>query len=189
MLIVDGRFTHHIMICIGDCLAAFMMWIVDRWFTCHIMNTLKGTLTQNILAFFIIFNNKSVFFQCTLTVFKFFLLPGHFNILILNFNTHLAKCFIICSSFTEHNKKSFKCVYWTRLNIANVISEHACVLYACSLNMLGNSNNSYHFQACSGNKCKIAWACLENILKRVQWISCKLWSVLPDEDKNLEFKY
>ncbi len=40
-------------------------------------------------------------------------------------------------------------VYWTRLNIANVISEHACVLNACSLNKLENSNISSHFQVCS----------------------------------------
>ncbi len=63
------------------------------------------------------------------------------------------------------------------------------VLYACSLNTLGNSNIIYHFQACLGNTCEIAWVCSEEVLKRVQWNSCKLWRILPDEDYNFEFKY
>jgi hypothetical protein len=68
------------------------------------------------------------------------------------------------------------------LNIANAISEHAWVFYACSLNILGNSNIIYNFQASSESMCEMAWECSEKILKRVQLNSCKLWSILPDED-------
>jgi hypothetical protein len=141
---------------------------------------LKGTLTQNILAFFIIFNIKSVFFSVRWRFFNFSFALS-FYIWILNFNLHLAKCFIICSSFTEHAWTSFKRVYWTRLNIVNVISEHACVLYACSLNMLENSNISSHFQACSEN----VWNCpsvFRESSPACLVISCKLWSILLDED-------
>ncbi len=56
---------------------------------------------------------------------KNFLLSGYSNIYILNFYPHLAKCFIICSSFTEHTWKSLKRVYLTCLNISNAIFEHA----------------------------------------------------------------
>jgi hypothetical protein len=49
-----------------DCsvLRAGSIYSACRW--------LKGTLTQDILAFFIIFNIKSVFSEFTLTAFKFF---------------------------------------------------------------------------------------------------------------------
>jgi hypothetical protein len=47
----------------------------------HLHDLIKGTLTQDTLAFFIIFNIKSVFSTCTLMIFKFFLC-----LLILIFN-------------------------------------------------------------------------------------------------------
>ncbi len=78
-------------------------------------------------------------------------------------------------------RKSFKRVYWTCLNIANAISEHAGYFKRVPWTYLGTVILFLilkHVQ----NTCENAWTCSEKVLKRVQWSSCKLWSILPDED-------
>ncbi len=101
----------------------------------------KGTLTRDILAFFYIIFNVIIF-----------IFPSYFKIYILNFYPLLAKRFIICSSFTEHARKSLA---WTeQMQSLNTFG----LFYACSLHTRGDSNLISHSQAFSENMCEIAWA-------------------------------
>ncbi len=81
----------------------------------------KGTLT----GFFFTSSVLNSYFFSVRWWFLNIFLPGHLKIYILYFNPLIAKCQKICSYFIEHAWKSLKGVYWTRLNIANVICEHA----------------------------------------------------------------
>jgi hypothetical protein len=95
----------------------------------------KGTLTRNILAFFIIFNIKLVFFQCTLTVlifsfawslqylnYKFYSSSSKMLHKLQFFHWTRLKIIQPCSLNTlEHNK----CNLWTRLRTLSVFPEQA----------------------------------------------------------------
>ncbi len=113
---------------------------------------------------------------------------GNFKIQLSKFNPYyLSKCFILCKSFTEHAWKQLKRVLWTRLNVANVFSEHAwAVLHVfskcaweqehfqqCSVNTVENfqacSRNMHTVvQVCSGNMCTIVQACSGKMRKIIQ---------------------
>jgi hypothetical protein len=82
------------------------------------------------------FNIKSVFLVYA-DGFKILLLPGYFITSIQNFNTHLAKCFIIHKCLNEHAWKPLKRVSLDTLGLMSTYSLNTLeLLYACSLNML-----------------------------------------------------
>jgi hypothetical protein len=112
----------------------------------------KGTLTRNILAFL----SSSIWVGICWVyadVFTILLLPGYFNIWILNFDPHQANRFIIHKYFTEH-----------ALNNSRFPEHTVCVFSEYTW-------KCYCPHACSGNTFKIAQACSENtssMFRRVQ---------------------
>jgi hypothetical protein len=144
---------------------------------------IKGTLTRDILAFFIIFNTTSVFSECTPTVCKFL-----FCLVILIFTVYFK--FSSSSIKILHNLQFFN---WIRLEITqacllNTLEHSKCYLWTClgyfmcvPWTRLGTVILFLFHKPVQITRVKL-FACSEKVLRCVQWNSCKLWSILPDED-------